>query len=133
MVTAFDSGSGGGHVPAFRVNFALLYFSALMTLAGPPTGVAIAGGMTGGTGGAGYAFLGALAGLPLSLPGIVIGSIMGYRMSADDEPDRAESHCKVKPMVERYELERLPRETVRTTTRLGLYFGCSLGVTPHRG
>jgi hypothetical protein len=133
MVASFDSGSGGGHVPSFRVNLALLSFSALITLAGPPAGVAIAGSVTGGTGGAGYAFLGALAGLPLSLPGIVIGSIIGYRVSADDEGDRDESHCMIRPMIARHELELLPRGNVRTTTRVGLYFGCGLGFTRHRG
>lgn len=132
MVASFGSGSGGGHVPSFRVNPALLSFSAVLMLAGPPTGVAIAGSVTGGTGSAGYAFLGALAGLPLSLPGIAIGSIVGYRMSADDEDDRNASHCTIKPMIERHELAPLLRGNVRTTTRLGLYFGCNLGFTRYR-
>ena len=55
-----------------------------MTLAGPPIGVIISGDAIGGTGSAGFTFLGAFGGLILGVPGIVIGSIIGYRLSADD-------------------------------------------------
>lgn len=89
--------SSGGHVPTFHADMPLLTLGALLTLFGPPAGVAIAGNATGGTGGAGYAFLGALGGLVLSLPGIVVGSIVGYRLSADDDP--AEAQAMLTPIL----------------------------------
>ena len=47
-------------------------------------GAALAGNATGGRGSVGYAYLGSAAGLPLSLPGMVGGAVIGYRLSAED-------------------------------------------------
>jgi hypothetical protein len=99
-IIAFE---GSGFIFAPPRYFPLLGGALLMTV-GPPIGVAIAGSATGGTGGAGYAFLGALTGAPLSVFGIMIGSIVAYRLSADDEPDQAVSHWALTPVIAKHEL-----------------------------
>lgn len=91
IVASLSSPHSGGHVPAFEVNPPVLALGAFLTLAGPPIGVIIAGDASGGTGSAGFTFLGAFGGLILGAPGIVIGSIIGYRMSADDVAKQASS------------------------------------------
>jgi hypothetical protein len=92
----------GGHVPTFGGNIAQLSIGVLLCVVGPPIGVTVAGNATGGTGRVGFTFLGALGGAILSLPGVVIGSIIGYRASADEEPPR--SHATLAPVVGRDEV-----------------------------
>jgi hypothetical protein len=99
VILSLDPGHGG-HVPSFRVNTPMFSIGVLLAAFGPPGGVAIAGNASGGTGTAGYAYLGALAGLPLSVPGILIGSIVGYRLSADDEPAKP-AQCVWQPILTR--------------------------------
>jgi hypothetical protein len=63
---------------------ALLATGAIALFVAPALGVTIAGEASGGQGGFGYALLGELAGVLLSLPGMIAGAIIGYRMSAPD-------------------------------------------------
>jgi hypothetical protein len=100
LVAAFPSPTGHGSSGG-GINLPLLSFSVMLLVLGPPTGVAIAGSATGSTAGAGYAYLGAAAGLVLSFPGILIGSIVGYRLSADDEED---TKCTLTPVINRHEI-----------------------------
>lgn len=86
VMMAMRGGGGGGHVPSFRFNTPMLVFGALMTVLGPAAGVSIAGSATGGRGSMGYAYLGTAAGLPLSLPGMIGGAVIGYRLSAEQAP-----------------------------------------------
>jgi hypothetical protein len=64
---------------------ALLVSGSLLVLFGPPAGATIAGEATGGEGSFGWSLVGTLAGLTLSLPGMVAGAIIGYRASAPDK------------------------------------------------
>lgn len=102
IFTSLGRSSSGSHVPSFRADLTLLSFGAMLSMLGPPIGVAISGHATGGTGSVGYTFLGALCGAFLSVPGIVIGSIVGYRVSADDEP--ATDQATLMPILNRYEI-----------------------------
>ena len=107
IVASLADPHSGGHVPTFRVNLPVLALGAVLTLAGPPIGVIIAGDASGGTGSAGFTFLGAFGGLILGAPGIVIGSIIGYRLSADDVAKRTPSRtqaARLVPILGRHEV-----------------------------
>jgi hypothetical protein len=101
LVAALEPGSSGHAVPFGGVNTPFLYLSVVLLTLGPPTGVAIAGSATGATSSAWFAYLGALAGLALSIPGIAIGSIVGYRLSADEDDD---TRGTLSPVISRHEV-----------------------------
>jgi len=101
LVAAFRPSATGHGVSGRGINLPLLSLGMTLLVIGPPTGVAIAGSATGSTAGAGYAYLGAAAGLLLGFPGILIGSIVGYRLSADDEED---ANCTLTPIINRHEV-----------------------------
>ncbi|HKU41758.1 MAG TPA: hypothetical protein VJR89_26555 [Polyangiales bacterium] len=78
-VNSGDGTCGGACVP-------LLVAGSIGVFVGPALGVTLAGDATGGQGNFGAALLGTLPGVLLSLPGLVIGAVAGYRISAPDKP-----------------------------------------------
>ncbi|HKP63913.1 MAG TPA: hypothetical protein VJV78_44570 [Polyangiales bacterium] len=111
LTTVHPHRDRGGDSPTFDVNLPELSLGAVLTLAGPPIGVIISGDASGGTGSAGFTFLGAFGGLILGVPGIMIGSIIGYRLSAADvvkqAPSRdkaAEPSARLVPILGRHEV-----------------------------
>lgn len=103
LVAALSPSTTGHGVSGRGINLPLLSFGMTLLVLGPPTGVVIAGSATGSTAGAGYAYLGAAAGIVLGFPGIVVGSIVGYRLSADDEAEE-DTKCTLTPIINRHEI-----------------------------
>lgn len=102
VVASIEQPSPGIHVPALDPSVAHTSFGVVMSLFGPAVGVAIAGNATGGTGRSDYTFVGTLGGTCWSVPGIVIGSILGYRVSADD--DASDLRSSLTPVIQRHEV-----------------------------
>jgi hypothetical protein len=103
VVASLDAPSQRGTlVPTLDPTVAHTSFGVVMALIGPAIGVAAAGNSTGGTGRTSYTFLGTLGGSCLSVPGVVIGSIFGYRASADD--DRNDLRSSLTPVIQRDEI-----------------------------